>query len=61
MILYMIHTYIREVKVLTRSELACEPILVLLHVNLRRGTKANGSSKDKIICKIDKMINVKNV
>lgn len=32
-----------------RSELACEPILVLLHVNLRSGTKANGSSKDKTI------------
>jgi len=45
--------YMTEVKlnIITTSELACEPILVLLLVNLRSGTKANGSSKDKIICK----------
>lgn len=37
---------------LTIFELAYDPIFVSLLVNLRRGTRANGSSKDNIICHI---------
>ena len=40
----------KESRELTRNELAWMPILALLLVNLRSGTRANGSSNDKIIC-----------
>ena len=35
---------------LTNLEFVCGPIFVLLRVNLRSGTRAKGSSNDRIIC-----------
>lgn len=58
----LIEMHIAELcyKELTIIELAYEPILVLLLVNLRSGTRAKGSSNDKIIC-IYTVINVSKI